>query len=58
MSVARKWEPCIYHRGQHADQFVQEYLALPGRKVLLIAGAGFDPRSTRVAALFPELAKK
>lgn len=58
MSFARKWEPCIYHRGQHADQFVQEYLALPERKVLLIAGAGFDPRSTRVAALFPETAKK
>ncbi|MFN0050626.1 MAG: hypothetical protein ACKV0T_00455 [Planctomycetales bacterium] len=45
----RRWDPCIYHRGDPADAFLQEYLSIPDRRVLLIAGAGFDPRSTRVA---------
>jgi hypothetical protein len=54
----RRWEPCVYHRGPHADRFVREYLAQQDRRVLLIAGAGFDPRSTRVAEIFPEQARK
>lgn len=58
MTQARKWEPCVYHRGVHADQFLQEYLSEANRKVLLIAGAGFDPRSVRVASVFPESARR
>lgn len=54
----RKWEPCIYHRGAHADSFMQEYLSQPDRRILLIAGAGFDPRSTRIATVFPEQARQ
>jgi len=58
MMRTRKWEPCVYHRGSHADAFLREYLARQDRKVLLIAGAGFDPRSVRVAPLFPEALRK
>lgn len=58
MIRTRKWEPCVYHRGSHADAFLREYLARQDRKVLLIAGAGFDPRSVRVAPLFPEALRK
>jgi hypothetical protein len=58
MMHTRKWEPCVYHRGNHADAFLREYLAREDRRVLLIAGAGFDPRSVRVARLFPEGLRK
>src|ERR1051326_4866759 len=58
MMRTRKWEPCMYHRGSHADAFLRDYLARQDRRVLLIAGAGFDPRSVRVASLFPEALRK
>ncbi len=58
MTRVRRWEPCVYHRGTHADAFMKDYLAQPDRSILLIAGAGFDPRSTRVADTFPEKARK
>src|SRR4051812_13492452 len=47
----RRWEPCIYSRGTHTTDFLCEYLADQTRQVMLIAGAGFDPRSTRVCEL-------
>jgi hypothetical protein len=45
----QRWSRCIYHRGRHTEDFLQKYLAEPHRRVMLIAGAGFDPRSTAVA---------
>jgi hypothetical protein len=57
MITKRRWDPCIYHRGQHTQEFLEEYLAAPSRNVLLIAGAGFDPRSTRFAKLMSDTAK-
>lgn len=57
MNGSRRWEPCIYHRGSHAEQFLKEYLATPERRVLLVAGAGFDPRSTRIIDLIPSAAR-
>ncbi len=56
MIQERRWEPCVYHRGSHAEQFLQQYLNQADRQVLLIAGAGFDPRSTRIAELIPAVA--
>lgn len=56
--LQRLWEPCIYHRAEHAEQFLREYLVEAGRSVLLIAGAGFDPRSIRLASLIPEAVRK
>lgn len=46
-----RWDPCISHTGDEAEAFVASYFAQPGRKVLLIAGAGFDPRTTVVPKL-------
>lgn len=46
MSVNR-WNRSISHQGKSANQFIQDYFS--DRTVFLIAGAGFDPRSTAVA---------
>ena len=45
-----RWGRCIYNMGIHTKDFLREYLAHPDRRVLLVAGAGFDPRSTVVAS--------
>ncbi len=47
----QRWEPCIYFRGTHTTAFLEQYLADQTRQVLLVAGAGFDPRSPRVCEL-------
>lgn len=44
-----RWDRCIYHLGGDTDDFLKHYLSEPQRQVLLLAGAGFDPRSTVVA---------
>lgn len=51
MSARRRWDRCVSHRGGAVDHFVREYFGQSDRRVMLVAGAGFDPRSTR----FPEL---
>jgi hypothetical protein len=50
-----RWDRCIYHQGTHTESFLRGYLAEPHRQVLLIAGAGFDPRSTALPRLMGEL---
>ena len=44
-----RWDQCIANFGDEVTKFAQDYFADKSRKVLLIAGAGFDPRSTHVA---------
>jgi hypothetical protein len=46
----RRWDPCIAHRKEEVDGFLAGYFAQTGRQLLLVAGAGFDPRSRAVAA--------
>ncbi len=46
----RRWDPCISHSGEEVAGFVASYFAQADRRTLLIAGAGFDPRSQAVAA--------
>lgn len=59
--MARKlrWDRCIAHRAEEADEFFISYFGQKDREVLLIGGAGFDPRSTaltrRLANLTPAL---
>lgn len=43
------WEPCVQHRGIEALEFSKEYFSQEDRRVLLIGGAGFDPRSLFVS---------
>ena len=45
MSQKYNWDPCVVHRGELASDFIAEYFASKSRNVLLIAGAGFDPRA-------------
>lgn len=49
MHGKRRWDPCVAHRGDEADAFVAHYFAQSHRRALLVAGAGFDPRSRTVA---------
>lgn len=46
-----RWDHCVVNREQDVERFVQEYLSAKDRRVCLIAGAGFDPRSTTFADL-------
>ena len=54
MASAGRWDPCIAHTDAEAEEFLGEYLSLSGKQVLLVAGAGFDPRSRRVASLISD----
>ena len=54
MDYERRWDPCITHRGGEVDGFLAHYFAQPDRNVLLVAGAGFDPRSRTFATLLSE----
>jgi len=56
MSRVVRWDRCINHRGTAADAFLREYFGGQDRKIGLIAGAGFDPRSARVAESLSEIA--
>ena len=56
MDHERRWDPCIAHRGGEVNGFLAHYFAQQDRNVLLVAGAGFDPRSRTVATLLSETA--
>lgn len=58
MSVSPRWERCISYRSGDAEQFARDYFAKGDRQVGLIAGAGFDPRSARMAELLSLIADK
>ncbi len=47
--MTSRWNPCVHHRDEEACSFFASYLDDSSRKVLLICGAGFDPRSADVA---------
>jgi hypothetical protein len=51
MSAPIRWQPCISHRPGEVEEFVSTYFGSGDSKVLLLAGAGFDPRATSVAQL-------
>ena len=44
----RLWDRCIHHRGLETHQFIADYFGKRSSRALLIAGLGFDPRSTTV----------
>jgi len=49
--AAQRWERCIVQRDSEVIVFIQDFLSQAHRKVLLIAGGGFDPRTTRSCEL-------
>jgi len=52
-----RWARCIMHRDGDAPQFLSEWFSSKSKKIFLIGGAGFDPRSTAVARLLMRLTK-
>jgi hypothetical protein len=46
-----RWERCIDHRGAEVREFAEEHFGEAHRSVLMIGGAGFDPRSLTVPRL-------
>lgn len=48
MNRSPRWDPAVSHRGEQAEDFIGEYFGQEDRRVLLIGGAGFDPRATAV----------
>jgi len=45
MTTAMRWQPCVNHRPDEIESFVAQYFPGVDGKILLIAGAGFDPRA-------------
>lgn len=47
----RQWDPCIAHGSGASEEFLSAFFADTARRAVIIAGAGFDPRSTRATQL-------
>lgn len=45
------WDKCIAHFDEAVDDFVTDYFGEPDRRCLVVAAAGFDPRSRRIPTL-------
>ena len=54
MGCEHRWDPCIAHRDGEVGEFLARHFGQPGRNVLLVGGAGFDPRACAVAARLGE----
>jgi hypothetical protein len=55
-AALRRWSDAIQHRGEQVTRFFGHYFGREDRRVLLIGGGGFDPRSCAVPeALAPVL---
>ena len=52
--MRRHWENCIANFDDAVDDFVADYFADPSRHVLLVAAAGFDPRSRRISKMLAD----
>jgi hypothetical protein len=52
------WGRCISHGGSDIAAFVSDHFGEPHRKVLLVAGAGFDPRAQAVARVLTSAVKR
>jgi hypothetical protein len=55
--MTARWDRCVVQRGLEFQQFFETYLNCPDRKVLLIAGGGFDPRATMLAQTLSKLTR-
>jgi len=51
MTDKMRWDRCISLRGIDVSEFAANYLGAVGRNVVLIGGAGFDPRSTQITEM-------
>lgn len=51
-----RWDRCVNHRGSEAMAFLRDFFREKERCVLVVGGAGFDPRSTYVTGCLVEVA--
>jgi len=58
MTPPRRWDPCVTHRAQQTARFIAEFFKDSQRRTLLVAGAGFDPRSTTACQALAAVAGK
>lgn len=49
--MRKHWDNCITHFDEEVSAFVDEYFGKVDRHCLLVAAAGFDPRSRRIAEM-------
>ena len=54
--MAGRWDRCVRHSGQDAVAFVKAFFAEDHRSILIIAGGGFDPRSSEMSSLVAKAA--
>lgn len=52
--MRKHWENCITNFDAAVDNFVADYFADASRRVLLVAAAGFDPRSRRISQMLAD----
>jgi hypothetical protein len=55
--MTRLWDPCISHGAGASEDFLSKFFGDSTRRVVVIAGAGFDPRSTRATELLAAVLK-
>lgn len=48
--MRRHWENCVTHFDDGVDQFIEDFFSQSSRCCVLVAGAGFDPRTQRIAS--------
>ena len=58
MGCGRRWDPCVAHHADEVNEFLYHYFSRSDRKVVLVAGAGFDPRSCAVATRLSDTATR
>jgi hypothetical protein len=57
--MRRHWENCVTHFDDGVDQFIGDFFSHSSRCCVLVAGAGFDPRTQRIARkLFAAMGKR
>lgn len=49
--MSRLWDPCISHGAGASEEFLTKFFTDAARRAVVIAGAGFDPRSSRATEL-------
>ena len=52
--MRRYWENCIVNFDRDVHEFIADYFSDEARRVLLVAAAGFDPRSRRVSQMLSD----
>jgi hypothetical protein len=53
--MRKHWDNCIANFDEAVDDFIANYFADASRRVVLVAAAGFDPRSRRISQMLADI---